>query len=47
MTRTIQLKQSNYRKQSRKLIKYSTDQRIIGSNSTHKRGDARSNSVCH
>lgn len=47
MTRTIQLKQNNYRKQSRKLLKYSTEQKVVGTYSTHKRGDARSNSVCH
>lgn len=44
MTRTIQLKQSNYKKNSRKLIKYSTDQRLA---SMSKKADARSNSVCY
>jgi len=34
----------NFRKPSRKLLKYSTDQK---SGLTHKRGDNRSSSVCY
>jgi hypothetical protein len=44
LTRTIQLKQ-NFRKQSRKLLKYSTEQK--NGQIHHKRGDNRSSSVCY